>query len=100
MRTRVNIGRQVKEFIGGLAPAPRRRVWTALKQLPRGRGDVVALEGDLAPYWRLRAGKIRIVFEEKQSGGERVLNCFFADYRATVYSALATMIANDLLGEL
>jgi mRNA interferase RelE/StbE len=100
MKTRVLLGEQARGFVGALAPAPRRRVWAAIKALGQDKGDVVQLEGDLAPYWRLRVGKIRIIFEEQYQDGERLLKCFFADYRATVYSALAELIANNLLGEL
>ena len=56
--------------------------------------------GQPGPFFRLRVGKIRVVFEEKTVAGERVLVCFFADYRATVYRTLSQLIANDLLGEL
>jgi len=54
----------------------------------------------LAPFFRLRVGKIRVVFEAKSMAGGRVLVCFFADYRATVYRTLSQLIANNLLGEL
>jgi hypothetical protein len=44
--------------------------------------------------------KVRVVFAEKSAGGERVLVCFFADYRATVYKTLSQIVASNLLGEL
>jgi hypothetical protein len=43
---------------------------------------------------------MRVVFEEKSEAGVRVLVCFFAGYRATVYKTLSSIIANNLLGEL
>ena len=43
---------------------------------------------------------MRVIFEEKAVGGERVLVCFYADYRSTVYVALAHLIAENLLAEL
>ena len=49
---------------------------------------------------RLEAAKKRVVFEEKSEAGVRVLVCFFAGYRATVYKTLSSIIANNLLGEL
>jgi mRNA-degrading endonuclease RelE of RelBE toxin-antitoxin system len=100
MKTRVRVRQQVHDFIAALAPVPRRRTWAAVKELAPGKGDLIQLEGGLAPFFRLRTGKIRVVFEEKSVAGERVLLCFFADRRATVYEALAQLIANDLLGEL
>ena len=61
---------------------------------------MIQLEGNLAPFFRLRVDKIRIIFLEKSEGGKRVLKCFFADYRATVYKTLSQIIANNLLGEI
>ena len=100
MRTRVMVRQHVHDFIAALAPASRRRIWVGIKGLPQGKGEVIQLEGKLAPFFRLRVGKIRVVFEEKSVAGERVLVCFFAGYRATVYKTLSQMIASNLLGEL
>jgi mRNA-degrading endonuclease RelE of RelBE toxin-antitoxin system len=100
MNAKLVIRQQVHDFIAALAPVPRRKLWAGIKGLPDGKGDVIQLEDKLAPFFRLRAGKIRIVFEEKSVAGERVLVCFFADYRATVYKTLSQLIANNLLGEL
>ena len=100
MNSRVVLRRQVHDFIAALAPVPRRKLWTGIKGLPHGKGDVIQLEGRLAPLFRLRVGKIRVVFEERFVTGERVLFCFFAGYRATVYETLSQLIANNLLGEL
>ena len=100
MNTRVEVRQQVHDLIASLAPEPRRKLWARIKGLANGKGDVIQLEGNLAPFFRLRAGKIRVVFEEKSEGGARVLKCFFADYRTTVYRTLSQLIANNLLGEL
>lgn len=100
MTTRVEIRQQVHDFISALAPEPRRKLWAGIKGLADGEGTVIQLEGKLAPFFRLRVGKIRVVFEEKSVSGERRLICFFADYRATIYKSLEQIIANDLLGEL
>ena len=100
MKTRVILREQVKDFISALAPAPRRKLWAAVKSLARDEGNVIQLEGNLAPYFRLRVDKYRVVFEEKAVRGERHLICYYADYRATVYTALSQMIAENLLGEM
>ena len=100
MSCKVVIRQQVRDFIGALAPAPRRKVWAAIKGLPNSQRDLIQLEGNLAPFFRLRVGGIRVVFEERSVADERVLVCFFADYRATVYNTLSQLIANNLLGEL
>ena len=100
MNTRVVIRQPVHDFITALAPEPRRRLWVAIKSLPDGKGDVLQLEGNLAPYFRLRVDKIRVVFEERADAGERLLVCFFADYRATVYKTLSQIVASNLLDEI
>ena len=100
MKTKVLVRPPVRDFITALAPHPRRKLWAGIKALADGRGDVIQLEGNLAPFFRLRVDKIRVVFEEQAVSGERVLICFFADYRATVYKTLSQIVANNLLGEL
>jgi len=100
VKTRVVIGQQVHDFITALAPQPRRELWSGIKALPEGKGDVLQLQGPLSPYFRLRVKKMRVIFEEKAIGGERVLICFYADYRSTVHVALAHLIAENLLAEL
>ncbi|HEV2331266.1 MAG TPA: hypothetical protein VGY56_20990 [Verrucomicrobiae bacterium] len=43
---------------------------------------------------------MRVIFYEASSGGERQLICFFADYRATVYSVLEQLLASEFLDQL
>src|SRR5687768_8575848 len=100
MKSRVVIGEQVKAFLESLAPESRRKLWSGIKKLPSGKGDIKQLEGLLAPYWRLRVGRMRVVFDQRSVKGERQLVCFFADYRATVYSVLEQLLASGLLDEL
>jgi mRNA-degrading endonuclease RelE of RelBE toxin-antitoxin system len=100
MKTRVVVGARVKTFLESLAPEPRRKLWRGIKELADGRGDVKQLEGRLAPYWRLRVDRMRVVFDQKSTAGERRLICFFADHRATVYSVLEQLLASGLVEEL
>ncbi|HEX7570154.1 MAG TPA: hypothetical protein VF492_06580 [Verrucomicrobiae bacterium] len=100
MKAKVIVRRQVHDFISSLAPEPRRKLWTAIKRLGDESKDVLQLEGKLHPYWRLRCGRIRIVFEEQFVRGERLRVCFFADYRATVYKVVEQIIASGLIDEL
>ena len=100
MKARVMVRRQVRDFIGALAPEPRRKLWTAIKRLGDADKEIIQLEGKLHPYWRLRCGRIRIVFEEQFIRGERLRVCFFADYRATVYKVIEQIIASGLIDEL
>ena len=100
MNTRVMVGQPVREFIASLAPEPRRKLWRALKELHAGRGDIKQLDGKLYPCWRLRVNTVRVIFVQKSVRGERVIACFFADYRATVYQVVEQLIANGLIDEL
>jgi mRNA interferase RelE/StbE len=100
MKTRVLIGHGVKAFMQGLAPQPRRKLRRAIKELADGKGDIKQLEGNLAPYWRLRANNMRVIFDEKSERGQRIILCFFADYRATVYSILEQLLASEFLDQL
>jgi mRNA-degrading endonuclease RelE of RelBE toxin-antitoxin system len=100
MKTRVVVGTNVKAFMASLAPEPRRKLRRGLKELAEGRGDVKQLDGSLAPFWRLRVDNTRIVFDQKNQAGERILFCFFAEHRATVYSVLEQLLVSGLLEQL
>jgi mRNA-degrading endonuclease RelE of RelBE toxin-antitoxin system len=83
-----------------LAPGPRRALRLAMKGLADDRGDVKLLEGKLSGFWRLRTGKIRVIFEVKAIGGTRTVFCFYADYRSIVYAVLEQLLASGLIEEL
>ena len=97
MKTRVVIGSPVKKFIASLAPEPRQKVRCAVKALADGKGDIQQLEGSLAPFWRLRVNNVRVIFGQKFQGGERMVFCFFAGYRPTVYYILEQLLSSELL---
>jgi mRNA-degrading endonuclease RelE of RelBE toxin-antitoxin system len=100
MTTRVVITPRVRNFLRSLAPEPRRRLWRAIKELAADKGDVKQLDGSLAPFWRLRVGQLRVVFYPDSRASQRVIICFFADHRATVYSVLEQLLASGLIEEL
>ena len=100
MKTRVVVSTNVKAFMASLAPEPRRKLRRGLKELAEDRGDVKQLDGNLAPFWRLRVGNVRIVFDQKTQAGERILFCFFANHRATVYLVLEQLLVSGLLEQL
>src|SRR5271157_340394 len=100
MKTRVIVGERVKGFLESLAPQPRRKLWRGIKGLAQDKGDLKQLEGRLAPYWRLRVDRLRVIYDQRALEGERHLLCFFADYRATVYAVLEQLLASCLVAEL
>jgi mRNA-degrading endonuclease RelE of RelBE toxin-antitoxin system len=100
MTTRVIVGERVKSFLESLSPEPRRKLWRGIKGLARGQGDTKQLEGRLAPYWRLRVERMRVIYDQRAVKGERWLLCFFAEHRATVYSVLEQLLTSGLIEEL
>ena len=92
----VRLAPQVVDFIGSLAPQPRRRLRLALRELSRGKGDVEPLEGPLQDYCRLRVGPYRIIISY---GKPRIIECVFAERRSIIYEVFAdAMIARLLRG--
>ncbi|SDR81299.1 hypothetical protein [Opitutus sp. GAS368] len=73
---------QVIDFAKRLAPESRRAVKHALQELRAERGDIRALEGNLAGYYRLRVGRFRIIFAYAADGA---LEAVFMEERAFVY---------------
>jgi mRNA interferase RelE/StbE len=100
MKTKVHVGRQVENFVKVLAPEPRRALRQAMKGLADEKGDVKLLEGKLAGLWRLRIGKVRVIYETKAVGGAREFFCFYANYRSVVYVILEQLLASGLIEEL
>jgi mRNA-degrading endonuclease RelE of RelBE toxin-antitoxin system len=99
MTTRVIVGERVKSFLQSLAPEPRRKLWRGIKGLSQGKGDIKQLEGRLAPYWRLRVERMRVIYDQRAVKGERQLVCFFAEHRATVYAVLEQLLASGFIEE-
>lgn len=97
MTTKVEISSQVEHFVKALAPEPRRTVRSALRRLVGGKGDVKALEGELADFSRLRVGSYRIIFHTESGSEGRVIRCDFAEKRAIVYEVFAEIIKQQLV---
>ena len=73
---------QVVEFASRLAPEQRRAVKSALRELRHERGDLRALEGTLAGYYRLRVGRFRLILSYARDGAIEVI---FIEERGLVY---------------
>ena len=99
VKARIRLGPQVIDFIGALAPEPKRRLRTSLKGISGGKGDVKLLEGKLAGFARLRSGRIRVIYQECIVADQRQILCFYADYRATVYDVFEQLLTSDLLAK-
>ncbi len=91
---KVRLSPQVVEFVGSLAPEPRRRLRRALRDLAQGKGDVRHLEGPLHDYCRLRVGSYRIVLSY---GKGRTIDCIFAEQRSIVCEVFAEEMIERLI---
>src|SRR5437660_11317126 len=100
VKARVRLGAQVADFIGKLAPAPKRALREALNGIVPGKSDTKPLEGKLAGFYRLRSGRIRVIYEERSVRGGREICCFYADYRASIYDVFAQLLTADLLEQI
>jgi len=97
VKARVRLGSQVVDFIGKLAPEPKRALRQALRGIPAGKSDLKLLEGKLAGFHRVRSGRIRVIYHERTVRGERQIYCFYADYRTSVYDIFEQLLTADLL---
>jgi mRNA interferase RelE/StbE len=97
MKAKVELADQVLEFLRRLAPNPRKAVRAGLHGLEEGRGDLKALEGDLAGYWRLRITKYRIIFSYATRAGQPVAQCVYAAERGIVYEIFSEQLRQQLL---
>ena len=100
VKARVRLGPRVIDFIGKLAPEPKRALRQALKGIGEGKSDIKLLEGKLTGFFRLRSGRVRVIYQERTVSGERQICCFYADYRASVYDVFEQLLAADLIERL
>jgi mRNA-degrading endonuclease RelE of RelBE toxin-antitoxin system len=105
---RVLIEKPVVEFIGSLPPETRRLVRDALHRFAAGDWHSTRdwpafhhhLEGKLARFGRIRAGRIRLVYVEANDQDGPVKRVFYAGWRGSVYDALEQLVVSDALREL
>lgn len=94
---RVVLPEQVADFVRRQAPSARRRLRLTLRDLSFERGDIEALDGALAGYYRLRVGSFRIVFAYATSKSGAYIQCVFIEHRSVVYLLLEEMLRRGLL---
>lgn len=90
-KTTVEVSTQVVEFMGTLAPEPRKRLREALRKLAREEGDICALEANLDGFYRLRVGSFRVIFFYAAKPGHRIIRCVFAERRSIIYQTFAQL---------
>lgn len=82
MTRAVRVSQQVIAFARRLAPEPRRALKQGLVGLREEKGDIRALEANLAGYHRLRVGRHRIIFSYAADGA---IEAVFVEERQLVY---------------
>ena len=87
----IELSDQVVAFVRRLAPQPRQALRSALRSLAEGRGDIRALEADLAGFYRLRVSRFRVIFHYVLKDNRRILRCEFVEERSLVYQVYAEM---------
>jgi mRNA interferase RelE/StbE len=93
---KIEIEQQVLDFVGSLAPEPRRLIREALRKLEPEKGDIRALEGELEVFYRLRVGRYRIIFGYRRERRSRRIRCVYAAHRTLIYEVFAQEF-HDLL---
>jgi mRNA interferase RelE/StbE len=86
---------QVVDYVRRLAPAPRRAIKQALKDLAREKGDIRALEGVLSGYDRLKVGRHRVIFSYAADGA---IEAVFVEDRSLVYEIFEAEFVMKLKG--
>jgi mRNA-degrading endonuclease RelE of RelBE toxin-antitoxin system len=79
----------VQQWLVALPPETKKRVRVALRELQNGRGDIRALQGELAGFCRLRIGGLRIVYSHHRG---RIIRLEYADSRDVIYETFLKIL--------
>ena len=91
---KIEISEQVRNFIRGCSPEPRRLLREGLRKLADEKGDIKVLDGELTGYCRLRVRAYRIIFRYETNRYGRHIFCPFAEHRGVVYEAFLRVLAD------
>ncbi len=67
----------------------------ALRGLAQGKGDIRALEQELAGFCRLRVGRYRVVFHYVPAKEGPECFCDYAESRNVIYEHLAALLSEE-----
>lgn len=96
MKRILRLSPQVITFALRQAPQPRRMLKQALAQLREEKGDIQALEANLAGYHRLRVGRFRVIIKYLP---DNVIDAIFVEERALVYEVFEVELAKKLINK-
>jgi mRNA interferase RelE/StbE len=85
----MKIADQIYDSLRRIHPAQRRTIKAALRSLETGASaDILPLTDALEGFYRLRAGKFRIIYRHLRDGET---SCEFIDVRDTVYERFLSL---------
>ena len=93
---KVELERQVVDFIRSLPPEPRGILRRSIRNQEREKGDIRALEGNLEGFYRLRVLRYRVIFFYQVSSERRIIRGVYVAPRSIVYEVFAQRL-RDLL---
>jgi mRNA-degrading endonuclease RelE of RelBE toxin-antitoxin system len=96
MKAEVQWSKQVRNFVDGLAPDPRKRLRAAIRGLKNDEGDTWTLVDELTGYQRLRVGDFRVIYRDAFEKGRPIRKCLFAERRNVVYEIFRKMVLDDI----
>jgi len=89
MRYRINLSPQAVEFTASLSPSNRLACKRALISLQERKGNILALQGRLAGFYRLRVGRVRYILAIRSG---MVIDVIYAEERNVVYQTFESRI--------
>ncbi len=89
---KVRVSEQILTFIQNQAPEPRGLIRRAIRELANEEGDILPLEDRLSGYFRLRAGRFRIIFRYSLNG----IDCIYIEDRSIVYEVFESRLRDRL----
>jgi len=93
---KVTLSDEVKDFLRGLAPEPRRLVLRALDGVESGRVKLQPLESQLEKFYKIKAGRFRVLCAVEAN----TVFALFADWRSTVYEVASAALLEKILLEM
>lgn len=87
---KISASEQVQGWLVALPPETKKRVRLALRDLRKNRGDIRALQKELAGWCRLRVGGLRIVYRTLPG---KIIRLEYADRRDVVYENFLEVLA-------
>lgn len=87
---------EIREFLGTLAPEPRRAVNAALRSIASGQARMEALHEPLERFYKVKSGKFRILCAVENN----MVYALFVERRSVVYEIATAQVLEEMLQSL